>query len=138
MLPKWIRRRHTSPGGEAPLGAEAPPEAKASRVHSAVAVYIEGRAVWTPRDYAALAREGFQKNAIVHRAVRLVAVQPARLRSLAEVDVSIRTKLIEAKRDQAVSELIERARQSTVVKIDETALEQVEPPPSAPNAPRTP
>ncbi|MBX9932124.1 MAG: phage portal protein [Methylobacterium sp.] len=38
-----------------------------------VAFYGEGRAVWTPRDYGALAREGFQRNAIVHRAVRLVA-----------------------------------------------------------------
>lgn len=57
----------------------APPEAKASRAHSAVAFYFEGRAVWTPRDYAALSREGFQKNAIVHRAVRLVAEAAASL-----------------------------------------------------------
>ena len=58
---------------------QAPPEAKASRAHSAVAFYFDGRAVWTPRDYAALAREGFQKNAIVHRAVRLVAEAAASL-----------------------------------------------------------
>ena len=32
-----------------------------------------GRARWTPRDYAALAREGYVCNAIVHRAVKLVA-----------------------------------------------------------------
>ena len=51
----------------------APSEAKASRVQRAVALYGAGRAVWTPRDYAALSREGFQKNAVVHRAVRLVA-----------------------------------------------------------------
>jgi len=57
----------------------APPEAKASRAHSAAAFYFEGRAVWTPRDYAALSREGFQKNAIVHRAVRLVAEAAASL-----------------------------------------------------------
>ena len=37
------------------------------------ALYVTGRPVWTPRDYAALAREGFQRNAVVHRAVRLVA-----------------------------------------------------------------
>ncbi|KLK92721.1 portal protein [Microvirga vignae] len=58
---------------------QAPPEAKASRAHSAVAFYFDGRAVWTPRDYTALAREGFQKNAIVHRAVRLVAEAAASL-----------------------------------------------------------
>lgn len=58
---------------------QAPPEAKASRAHSAVAFYFDGRAAWTPRDYGALAREGFQKNAIVHRAVRLVAEAAASL-----------------------------------------------------------
>jgi HK97 family phage portal protein len=49
------------------------PEAKASRALQAVAFNLTGRPVWTPRDYAALSREGFQKNAVVHRAVRLVA-----------------------------------------------------------------
>jgi HK97 family phage portal protein len=58
---------------------QAPPEAKASRVQSAIALYVAGRAVWTPRDYAALSREGFQKNAIVHRAVRLVSEAAAAL-----------------------------------------------------------
>jgi HK97 family phage portal protein len=51
----------------------AAPDAKASRALKAVALTLVGRPVWTPRDYAALAREGFQKNAVVHRAVRLVA-----------------------------------------------------------------
>ena len=56
------------------LGWLRPPEAKASRVGSAaVAVYGGSRPVWTPRDYAAFSREGFQKNAVAHRAVRLVA-----------------------------------------------------------------
>ena len=32
---------------------------------------------WTPRDYAALAREGYLCNAIVYRAVRLVAENAA-------------------------------------------------------------
>jgi HK97 family phage portal protein len=58
---------------------QGPPEAKASRVQSAIALYVAGRAVWTPRDYAALSREGFQKNAIVHRAVRLVSEAAAAL-----------------------------------------------------------
>jgi HK97 family phage portal protein len=58
---------------------QGPPEAKASRVQSAIALYVAGRAVWTPRDYAALSREGFQKNAIVHPAVRLVSEAAAAL-----------------------------------------------------------
>ncbi len=48
-------------------------ETKASRAAPLLAVSGPGRPVWTPRDYAALAREGFQRNAIVYRAVRLVA-----------------------------------------------------------------
>jgi HK97 family phage portal protein len=58
---------------------QARPEAKASRAQPAIALYVAGHAVWTPRDYAALSREGFQKNAVVHRAVRLVAEAAASL-----------------------------------------------------------
>ncbi len=55
-------------------------ETKAAPVSGlGIAFYGEGRAVWTARDYGALAREGFQRNAIVHRAVRLVAEAAAAL-----------------------------------------------------------
>jgi HK97 family phage portal protein len=50
-----------------------PPETKASRTAQLVQFESGGRARWTPRDYAALAREGYICNAIVHRAVKLVA-----------------------------------------------------------------
>src|SRR6185437_7954170 len=50
-----------------------PPERKASRASRIIALEGGGRARWTPRDYAALAREGYTRNAIVHRAVRLIA-----------------------------------------------------------------
>jgi phage portal protein BeeE len=49
------------------------PERKASRTASVISIDPGGRARWTPRDYAALAREGYVKNAIVYRAVKLVA-----------------------------------------------------------------
>jgi HK97 family phage portal protein len=49
------------------------PERKSSRTARLIALESGGRARWTPRDYAALAREGYSKNAIVHRAVRLIA-----------------------------------------------------------------
>lgn len=55
----------------------APPETKASRTAQVLAFESGGRARWTPRDYAALAREGYLANAIVHRAVRLVAENAA-------------------------------------------------------------
>ncbi len=53
--------------------SSAPPDIKASRTGAAIAVSLVGRPVWTPRDYGALAREGFQRNAVVHRCIRLVA-----------------------------------------------------------------
>jgi len=49
------------------------PEQKLSRTARLIALEGGGRARWTPRDYAALAREGYARNAIVHRAVRLIA-----------------------------------------------------------------
>lgn len=60
------------------------PETKRSRTAPLIAWHNAGRAVWTPRDYSALAREGYQTNAIVHRCVRLVA------ESAAQVGVSVR------------------------------------------------
>ena len=54
-----------------------PPEMKASRTAKVLAFESGGRARWTPRDYAALAREGYLTNAIVHRAVRLIAENAA-------------------------------------------------------------
>jgi HK97 family phage portal protein len=52
------------------------PEAKTSRI-ARLLLQAGGCARWTPRDYAALAREGYVQNAIVHRAVRLVAENAA-------------------------------------------------------------
>jgi HK97 family phage portal protein len=49
------------------------PERKASRAARLIALESGGRPRWTPRDYAALAREGYARNAIVYRAVRLIA-----------------------------------------------------------------
>jgi HK97 family phage portal protein len=54
-----------------------PPEVKASRTARLIAFESGGRARWTPRDYAELAREGYTCNAIVHRAVKLVAENAA-------------------------------------------------------------
>jgi phage portal protein BeeE len=59
------------------------PQAKASRTAHLIAFDSGGRARWTPRDYAALAREGYIGNAIVHRAVKLVAESVATVTYLA-------------------------------------------------------
>jgi len=55
----------------------AAPEAKASRAARLLAFQNGGRARWTTRDYQGLAREGYLGNAIVHRAVRLIAENAA-------------------------------------------------------------
>jgi len=57
----------------------AAPERKRSRVGPLVALHEAGRPVWTPRDFAALAREGYQRNPVVHRCVRLIAEAAAQL-----------------------------------------------------------
>jgi phage portal protein BeeE len=38
-----------------------------------VALHIDGEAHWTRRDFAALSREGFVRNPVVYRCVRLLA-----------------------------------------------------------------
>jgi HK97 family phage portal protein len=48
-------------------------EEKASRTGALVALFSQGRPRWTPRDYHALAREGFAKNPIAYRSVRMIA-----------------------------------------------------------------
>ena len=50
-----------------------PTESKASRAGRLIAVESLGRPVWTPRDYASFAREGFMQNPIVYRSVRMIA-----------------------------------------------------------------
>ncbi|MCW5678061.1 MAG: phage portal protein [Xanthobacteraceae bacterium] len=53
--------------------APARAEEKASRTGALVALFSSGRPRWTPRDYAALAREGYTKNPIAFRSVRMIA-----------------------------------------------------------------
>jgi hypothetical protein len=64
--------------------------------------------------------------------LRLVSVREARQRSLAEVDTSIRVRLVQAREAEARAALIARLRQTTTVEVDETALGTVEPPPGNP------
>jgi HK97 family phage portal protein len=46
---------------------------KASATGPMIAFETLRRPVWTPRDYAAFAREGFMQNAVVYRSVRMIA-----------------------------------------------------------------
>ena len=49
------------------------PEGKASAAGPLIALHGQGRPRWTPRDYGALAREGFMRNPVAYRAVRMIA-----------------------------------------------------------------
>lgn len=60
-----------------PVEAQAPPQAKASAAGPLVAFQTLGRAVWTPRDYGALARRAYVENAVAHRCLRLIAESAA-------------------------------------------------------------
>lgn len=51
----------------------APEATKRSAVAPLVAFYEAGRPVWSSRDYAGLAREGYQRNPVAYRCVRLIA-----------------------------------------------------------------
>ncbi len=48
-------------------------EAKKSATGGILAMYHHGQPMWTPRDYASLAREGYARNAIAYRCVRMIA-----------------------------------------------------------------
>lgn len=59
-----------------PIAGDDPPgahEEKASRTGPLIAFHMHGQPVWTPRNYADLAREGYAKNAVVYRCVRMIA-----------------------------------------------------------------
>lgn len=59
------------PFGQA--GRARAPEAKESRAGGVIALSGVGRPRWTPNDYASLAREGYQKNAVAYRCIRMIA-----------------------------------------------------------------
>lgn len=52
-------------------------EEKASAAGAAIAAYFLGRPVWTPRDYGKLAEEGYVRNAVAFRCVKLIASSAA-------------------------------------------------------------
>lgn len=65
--------------GRAPAPRTIAPEKKESRVAPMIALHMQGRPVWTPRDYAALADEGYRRNAVAYRCVRMIAEAAASL-----------------------------------------------------------
>lgn len=56
-------------------GASSPaaPTTKTSATAPLIALHHTGQPVWSPKDYATFAREGYARNPIVYRAVRMIA-----------------------------------------------------------------
>ncbi len=52
-------------------------EEKSASAGGFIAFHRQGEAHWTRRDYATLAREGFMRNPVAHRAVRMIAESAA-------------------------------------------------------------
>jgi len=63
----------TWPWPRAARNAGARPPERKTAASGFIAFHAQGEAHWTRRDYATLAREGFMRNPIVHRSVRLIA-----------------------------------------------------------------
>ena len=66
-MPNWIERLSQA------WPRPAAPEVKRSATGPIIALHMSGRPVWTPRNYQALAREGFSGNAVGYRCVRMIA-----------------------------------------------------------------
>ena len=87
-VPGWLpapspssHARSPSPlRGGARGGPRVTPTTKSSRTGPLLSFEALRQPVWAPRDYAAFAREGFAQNAIVYRAVRMVAEAAAACR----------------------------------------------------------
>ncbi|WP_114390238.1 phage portal protein [Notoacmeibacter marinus] len=74
MAWNWLRGAPTAGPAELSKSPAERLESKAGFIGEGfVALQLAGRASWTPRDYASLARHGYLGNAIVHAAVRLIA-----------------------------------------------------------------
>jgi HK97 family phage portal protein len=69
-------RRLTAALRRGPFRTPAPiaaPTQKSSATSPLIALHAPGQPIWSPRDYAAFSREGYAKNPLVYRAIRMVA-----------------------------------------------------------------
>nr|WP_321457697.1 phage portal protein [uncultured Cohaesibacter sp.] len=61
-------------------------EEKSSRTGALIAVHQTGRPRWTPRDYAALAIQGYARNPIVYRSIRMISEAAASARIFCQIE----------------------------------------------------
>ena len=70
---KGPERSRISKSQSSKLSHPARAEQKHSRTGALLAMHQTGRPRWTPRDYGALAQQGFARNPIVYRSIRMIA-----------------------------------------------------------------
>jgi len=69
-MANWINRMTSYWRSNLQAGTD---EAKKSQAHSLISLHTTGNPVWTPRNYAAFAKEGFSQNAVGYRCVKMIA-----------------------------------------------------------------
>lgn len=62
----WLSQRRQTQRKDSPLTQQ-------TSQADFVSLHVGSKAVWTPRDYSALAKEGYQRNAIVYRCIRMIS-----------------------------------------------------------------
>ncbi|HBS31891.1 MAG TPA: phage portal protein [Parvularcula sp.] len=90
-------------------------ERKKSAARALTALSRPGDPVWTPRDYASLARAGFQKNVIAYRSIRLVS----------EAAASAPLRVVEAGRVMAAHPLLDLLNRPNPEQSGQTLLESL-------------
>ncbi|SNY92794.1 phage portal protein, HK97 family [Cohaesibacter sp. ES.047] len=80
--PLWPRRSNDPTAINQP---ETKLEAKSSRTGALLAFHRTGRPMWTPRDYGTLAREGYARNPIVYRSIRMISEATASVPILCQI-----------------------------------------------------
>ena len=72
-MKKWLGSRWRDGASATDKNMEQKAQSSGSALQSMIALHGMGRPVWTPRDYSALAREGYQRNPVVYRCIRMIA-----------------------------------------------------------------
>ena len=72
-MPTLLTRLARAAGLRSSAPLLQPPEAKQSAAGPLIALQYQRQPIWSPRDYAAFARDGFMQNPVVYRSVRMIA-----------------------------------------------------------------
>ncbi|PLW76964.1 phage portal protein [Cohaesibacter celericrescens] len=80
-----VRSRTPQPHQDQTPSSAQPVERKSSQTGALLAVHQTGRPRWTPRDYAALAHQGYARNPIVYRSIRMISEAAASVPMLCQM-----------------------------------------------------